>query len=125
MSAHTRVRKVFSPADGSHVELTITIHNVDPTPADLIVSAIVRAASGAVDDYRDQINDRVRQESVDRAARVAALIKQHDPDNKVISHGSAELHNLPAEPAAKAEAKPAAKPGKQKQMTIKGEAARG
>jgi len=110
MSAHAKLRKAFHVADGSYAEVVVNIHNVDPTPADLILSKIMLAAEHAVADYKELINNRVREEAESTAARVAALRRQVDPENKVISHGSAELHEEmakavePAKPSAKRKA---------------------
>lgn len=118
MSAHTKHRKVFHIADGAHAEVTVIIHNVDPTPADLIVTTVLRAAEHAIADYREAIDDKTLLEEQARQARVAALRKQNDPDNKVVSHGSAELHDL-----APATAEPSKSKAK-RLAVLKSEAAR-
>ncbi len=92
MSAHSKQRKAFHVADGSYAEVIVQIHNVDPEPADKIMADVLAEAEASVGRYKTLINNRVREEAESTAARVAALRRQNDPENKVISHGSAELH---------------------------------
>jgi len=101
MSAHTKVRKVYPLVDGSHCEITIQIHNFDPREADGIVARVISAATVACDDVKELLGKRDQTEAEARAARLRALIEQVDPVEKVISHGTAERHNAPQEPAAK------------------------
>lgn len=95
MSAHIKLRKAFHVADGSYAEVVVQIHNVDPEPGQRIVDDIMAEAEATVSRYQTLVTDAVRKETEDRAARVAALIRQNDPDAKVVSYGSAELHNEP------------------------------
>lgn len=93
MSAHTKHRKVFHMADGSYAEVTVNIHNVDPDPAQKILDRIMAEAEQAVLSQRELALNTAKHEADARAQRVADLIRQNDPDGKVISYGSADLHN--------------------------------
>lgn len=99
MSAHTKVRKVLPLVAGAHCEVSIQIHNLDPREADGIVARVMDEATKACEDVAQLLAKRDHTEAEERSARLKALIEQVDPQEKVISHGSAERHNVPAKPA--------------------------
>ncbi len=95
MSAHTRLRKVFNLCDGSQCSVEVLIHNLDPKESDGIVGRVMAEAQAACQDVKDLLQTRDQTEAQARADRLAALKAIVDPAEKVISHGSAELHNAP------------------------------